>query len=649
MCGFAGFIDPRLASSDDRLQQVAAQMNARIAHRGPDAAGAWSDAQFGVALGHRRLAIMDLSPAGQQPMCSHCGRYVMIFNGEVYNHHQLRTRLAAEGVTPVWRGHSDTEVMLEAIAHWGVEAAITHFNGMFAFALWDRKLNCLTLARDRLGEKPLSYGWVQGVFFFASTVDACRAHPDFIAEIDPSVQALFLRYGSVPAPYNIFKGMHKLLPGQLLTLSYEDIQLKRAPNAHYYWHPRLRVEQALQQPFVGSDAQAIDALDTLLKDAVALRMEADVPLGAFLSGGFDSSLVAALMQGASAQQVQTFSIGFDAAKFDETVHARAVAKHLQTAHTELFVTAQDALEVIPKLVDIYDEPFADASAMPTYLVSKLTRQHVTVALSGDGGDELFGGYGHYATGEKLWNLVGGNLPSLLSLGAGALHSLPPSLLNRFGGLVGKPNVGDQLAKLGDLLPYFDTHSNAYRGLVSHWRDMKALMPEVQEPITLLTGLEALPSGDWTMDALMQYLDMRTYMSDDILTKVDRASMAVSLEGRIPLLDHRVAEFAWSLPQHMKRRAGVGKWILKELTYRYIPRAIMDRPKQGFAVPLAQWLRGDLRDWAESLLTVERLEALGLNAVLVRRAWQAHLSGQRDFKTPLWTVLMLLQFQQHNVS
>jgi asparagine synthase (glutamine-hydrolysing) len=378
-------------------------------------------------------------------------------------------------------------------------------------------------------------------------------------------------------------------------------------------------------------------------DAVNIRMEADVPLGAFLSGGFDSSIVVALMQAQSSRKVRTFSIGFDDAKFNESEHARAVANHLGTEHTEMMITAQDALNVIPKLSSIYDEPFADSSAMPTYLVSKLTREHVTVALSGDGGDELFGGYGHYAMGAKLWHNLGGNQQALLNLGAGALHTLPPALLNKVGGLVGKGNLGDQLGKLADLLPYLNKQDNAYRGLVSHWRDMHALMPDVVEPKTLLSGLEALPVGLSDMAQTIQYLDMRTYMSDDILTKVDRASMAVSLEGRIPLLDHRVAEFAWSLPQNMKRRDGVGKWILKELTYKKIPRAIMDRPKQGFAVPLVDWLRGDLRDWAESLLQANKLSAQGLNTKLVRNAWQAHLSGSRDFKTPLWTVLMLMAF------
>ena len=643
MCGLAGFIHPKAVQTDAQLRQQVALMNEAISARGPDSAGAWSDATQGVALGHRRLAIMDLSPAGEQPMLSHCGRYVMVFNGEVYNHHQLRRQLESEGVCVSWRGHSDTEVMLAAIAHWGVEHAVTQFNGMFAFALWDRKHNSLTLARDRLGEKPRSYGWVNGIFFFASTLDACRAHPEFEAKIDPSVQALYLRHGQVPAPYSIFKGMRKLLPGQLLVLAKHDLEQAHLPMTHYYWQPRSIVEQALSHPFQGSEQEAIDELDRLLKDAVAMRMEADVPLGAFLSGGFDSSLVVALMQQASPQQVNSFSIGFDDARFNEAEHARAVAKHLQTAHTELLVTAQDALSVIPRLSAIYDEPFADSSAIPTYLVSQLTRKQVTVALSGDGGDELFGGYSHYATGERLWNLIGGNLPALLSLGSKALTRFPPNLVNRAGALLGKPNAGDQLAKVADLLPYFDTHANAYRGLVSHWRDLSALMPGVSEPLTLLTGLEAIPGGLVEMDEIMQYLDMRTYMSDDILTKVDRASMAVSLEGRIPLLDHRVAEFAWRLPRHFKRRDGVGKWILKELTYRYIPKAIMDRPKQGFAVPLASWLRGELRDWAESLLTMERLEALGLNGVLIRQAWQAHLSGQRDYKTPLWTVLMLVSF------
>jgi asparagine synthase (glutamine-hydrolysing) len=647
MCGFAGFLDPKLTRSDERLTTLVRDMNCAITPRGPDSAGEWTDAYSGIALGHRRLSIMDLSPAGHQPMLSACGRYVMIFNGEVYNHHAIRAELAAAGVSPAWRGHSDTEVMLAAIAHWGLDGALSRFNGMFAFALWDKEAKTLTLARDRMGEKPLSYGWVNGIFFFASTLDACRAHPDFNASIDPQTQALFLRYGNVPAPYTIFKGMKKLLPAQVLTLTPADTAKKQCPQPRYYWHPQQMVEQACANPFTGSDADAIGALESLLMDAVNIRMEADVPLGAFLSGGFDSSIVVALMQAQSSRKVRTFSIGFDDAKFNESEHARAVANHLGTEHTEMTITAQDALNVIPKLSSIYDEPFADSSAMPTYLVSKLTREHVTVALSGDGGDELFGGYGHYATGSKLWHNLGGNPQALLNVGAGALHTLPPSILNKVGGLVGKGNLGDQLGKLADLLPYLNTQDNAYRGLVSHWRDMNALMPGVVEPKTLLSGLEALPTGLQDMAQTMQYLDMRTYMSDDILTKVDRASMAVSLEGRIPLLDHRVAEFAWSLPQNMKRRDGVGKWILKELTYKHIPRAIMDRPKQGFAVPLADWLRGDLRDWAESLLQADKLSAQGLNAKLVRNAWQAHLSGSRDFKTPLWTVLMLMAFVEKN--
>lgn len=646
MCGFAGFIDPKLKRSDARLQSLVKEMNQMIAPRGPDAAGEWTDAYFGIALGHRRLAIMDLSPAGQQPMHSECDRYVIIFNGEVYNHHQIRAELAQEKVSIRWRGTSDTEVMLASIAHWGVETAVQKFNGMFAFALWDKTQRTLTLARDRMGEKPLTYGWVNGVFFFASTLDACRIHPDFNAEINPDTQALFLRHGNVPAPYTIYKGMHKLMPGQLLKLSEAVIQAKYLPEAQYYWNPAEKIQTALSNPFISSELDALNQLDQLVTDAVGLRMEADVPLGAFLSGGFDSSLVVALMQKQSAQRVKSFSIGFHEAAFNESEHARAVANHLGTEHTELMVSAKDALAVIPQLNDIYDEPFADSSALPTYLVSKLTREQVTVALSGDGGDELFGGYGHYATGEKAWNSFGGNSRALLTLGSNALHTLPVGLVNQMGKLIHKPNLGDQVSKLADLLPYLGTQANAYRGLVSHWRDLSLLMPSATEPPTLLTGLENLPAKLKEMTPTMQYLDMRSYMSDDILTKVDRASMAVSLEGRIPLLDHRVVEFAWSLPQHLKRRDGVGKWILKELTYRYIPQSIMDRPKQGFAVPLADWLRGELRDWAESLLQADKLDAQGLNAKLVRKVWQAHLSGQRDFKTPLWTILMLMAFMEH---
>lgn len=653
MCGIVGYIDRSLEHPDKTLTA----MMHRIAHRGPDNSGTWFDREHGVGLGHLRLSIVDLSPLGHQPMLSHSGRYAMVFNGEVYNFQSLMAELKSLGHT--FRGHSDTEIMLAAFEAWGVDAAIRRFNGMFAFALWDRHEAVLTLVRDRLGVKPLYYGWSGQGFLFASELKAFYPHPGFRAEINRDGVGLVLQYGYIPVPHTIFRGMYKLPPGTSVRLSRAD--LEAGPELFWphadgdatrlhpvrYWSVLEAYHRAHVHPFRESPAAAVDELERLLTDAVGCRMIADVPLGAFLSGGVDSSVVVALMQKQSSQPVKTFSIGFHESEYNEATHAREVAKHLGTDHTELYVTPQEAQAVIPRLPTIYDEPFADSSQIPTFLVSKLARQRVTVSLSGDGGDELFGGYNRYLWAEGVWKLmkwaprpvriVLGEALSLLSptqwnqLFKMATALLPASLQMR--------SPGEKVYKLIELLGV-RTGQQLYQRVMSHWQRVEALVPGFVVPrVAMNTGMGQLPGGD-LVDAMM-YLDMVSYLPDDILTKVDRATMAVALEGREPLLDYRLLEFAWRLPQSLKLRAGKGKWILRQVLYRHVPEALIDRPKMGFAVPVDAWLRGPLREWAESLLSDSALRSHGfLLPEPVRAKWAEHLSGARDWQYYLWNVLML---------
>ena len=641
MCGISGFLDTSRRRGTEELRDIVLGMANTLRHRGPDDFGAWVDAATGIALGHRRLSILDLSPLGHQPMHSASGRYALSFNGEIYNFRALRSELEDLGHT--FRGHSDTEVMLACFSQWGVHQAVKRFNGMFAFALWDREERLLHLARDRFGEKPLHYGWLGKTFVFASELKAVRAHPDFEADIDRDVLALYFRYGYIPAPYSIYRGVSKVLPGTVLTIAPET---GSHPTVTPYWSVRAVAEQGSANPFTGTETEAVARLDELLRDAVKLRMEADVPLGAFLSGGVDSSTIVALMQAQSAEPVRTFSIGFHEAAYNEAPYAKAVATHLGTTHTELYVTPEEAMAVIPRIPTLYDEPFGDPSQIPTFLVSQLARRDVTVSLSGDAGDELFAGYATYFWGLRTWRLIGWMPRSLRALSAGGLTTLSPasweSLFRTIEPICPKrlrgQNVGLRLKKLADLLSA-DCAETLIRGLVTHWDTPGSLVVGASEPPTPLTDRTQWANLPDLLQRMM-YTDAIMYLPDDILVKVDRASMGVSLEARVPLLDHRVAEFAWQLPVSMKIRDGRGKWILRQLLSQYVPTALIDRPKMGFGVPIGTWLRGPLKEWAETLLDEKRLKDQGLlNPDLIRDKWGEHLSGKVNWKDSLWIALM----------
>lgn len=635
MCGFAGALRST-AGRDDLLQSLQAMCDSMV-HRGPDDQGIWADAKHGVGLGHRRLSIVDLSPEGHQPMHSASGRYVIVFNGEIYNYPELRTELETlgerEGAALRWRGHSDTEIMLAAFERWGIEPSLKKFSGMFAFALWDRQENILHLARDRLGEKPLYYGWNGEVFLFGSELKALRAHPAWRGEIDRDALALYLRHNYIPAPFSIYRGIHKLTPGAWISL--RPGETGRLPAEKLYWSPRAAAEFGVANPFSGDEEEALNELERLLLRSVRGQMVADVPLGAFLSGGFDSTAVVALMQAQSAQPVKTFTIGFHERQFNEAEHAKAVAAHLGTEHTELYVTPEQAMAVIPRLPALYDEPFADSSQIPTFLVSELARRHVTVSLSGDGGDELFCGYKRYFQAPAIWSKLDRTPPALRRGLAGALTALPPQFWNR---LAPERKPGDKLFRLADLLR-LETPESLYLSLISQWKTPSAMVPGSREPATVYNDpARWADTGDFVRR--MMYMDMVGYLPDDILVKVDRAAMGVSLETRVPFLDHAVVEFAWRLPMSLKRRGPEGKWILRRLLDRYVPRSLMDRPKMGFGVPIDQWLRGPLRDWAETWLSADTLRAQGyLDPAPIRQKWDEHLAGRRDWSYYLWTVLM----------
>lgn len=644
MCGFAGFLSGAWPADAAPLRLKA--MTDAIAHRGPDSEGQWLDADAAIALGHRRLSIVELSAAGAQPMQAASGRYVLAFNGEVYNHLDLRAELEQAGRAPAWRGHSDTETLLAGFDAWGIRATVERAVGMFAFAVWCRQTRTLTLARDRLGEKPLYYGW-QGtgraaVFLFGSELKALRAHPAFGAHINRDALCLFMRHNNVGGSHSIYEGVHKLLPGSLLTVS----QAAPEPVVQTYWSAAAVAEQGVARPFAGSAAQAVDALEVLLKDAVHRQMAADVPLGAFLSGGIDSSTVVALMQAQASRPVKTFSIGFHEAGYNEAVHAKAVAQHLGTEHTEMYVTPDQAQAVIPRLPQLYDEPFADSSQVPTFLVSQLARQHVTVSLSGDAGDELFCGYKRYPLTSSMWQRLSAVPMPLRRSAAWALTRLSPQSLNRIAGHTPLArrwaNVGDKLHKGAGVMTA-QSAGQLYTRMISGWLYPEQVVLGGTEPQTVLNGLEPALAGLSDVERMMA-LDLLTYLPDDILTKVDRAAMGVSLETRVPFLDHRVVEFAWQLPMQYKLRcenhSTTTKWALRQVLFRHVPRALIERPKMGFGVPIDSWLRGPLRPWAEDLLSESRLQREGyFNPAPIRQKWAEHLSGQRNWQHPLWCVLM----------
>lgn len=646
MCGIAGFLGANQLHSKEEQTVLLKRMTDKIVARGPDDAGHWCDSEHGIGLGHRRLSIIDLSPAGHQPMHAASGRYAIVFNGEIYNHLLLRRQLECDERAPAWRGHSDTETLLAGFDVWGIQGTIERAIGMFAIAVWDRETHTLTLARDRIGEKPLYYGW-QGsgsnaVFLFGSELKALRAHPAFEDVIDRGALSLQLRHNYIPAPYSIYKGVSKLPPGCLLTVSMRQ----REPKVWSYWSGLQEAEYGTKNPFKWEPEQSVDELESLLKDAVRAQMMADVPLGAFLSGGVDSSTIVALMQAQSSRPVKTFSIGFHEKGFNEAEYAKAVARHLGTDHTELYVTADQAMAVIPQLQSIYDEPFSDSSQIPTYLVSQLARQHVTVSLSGDAGDELFCGYNRYQMTSKLWNKLNMAPLPIRRLAAKGITSVPVGDWNKFAGNMGSllpssmklANPGDKLHKGAGVMSS-ESLEALYLGLVSHWDDPAAVVIGGHEPPTILTDKEQFSSSLGGIERMMA-LDMLTYLPDDILVKVDRAAMSVSLETRVPFLDHRVVEFAWRLPQSVKLRDGVSKWVLRQVLYRHVPKALIERPKMGFGVPIGEWLRGPLRDWAESLLDETRLHNEGFfRPAGVRKKWEEHLSGRRNWQYHIWDVLM----------
>ncbi len=614
-------------------------MAATLHHRGPDDLGVWVDDQGVIALGHTRLSVLDLSTSGHQPMESTCGRYVLVYNGEIYNHQRIRRLLEAEDGFSQWRGHSDTETLLACLSCRGVEDTLRIIQGMFAFAVWDRQQDTLYLARDRMGEKPLYYGWQGNCFIFGSELKALKAHPAFTATIDRGALALLLRYNYVPGPYSIYAGIRKLPPGSFLKLGIAEQAANACPDATPYWSLAEVTRRGVGERFRGTEAEALDLLEETLGTAIDDQMLSDVPLGFLLSGGIDSSLVCALARGLHSQPIRTFSIGFEDGTYDESGYARKVAAHLGSTHTEMVISPEDALDLIHGLPTIYDEPFADSSQLPTLLVMTLVRQHVTVALSGDGGDELFGGYNRYRYAPGLWRRLSRLPGPARKLLAACLTALPADLTNRLSGTLGIAQFGDKAHKLGKRLGHFEIIDDFYLSLLTEWPDAAGLVPGAQTPRTLLDEQAAWPSTA-SPEERMMLLDGLTYLPDDILTKVDRAAMAVSLETRTPFLDRRVIELAWRLPLEMKIREGQGKYLLSRLLGRHVPPALFERPKMGFGIPLDQWLRGPLRDWAEELLREHRILGEGyLNPGPIRKAWGDHLSGRSNHGYRLWSVLM----------
>lgn len=639
MCGVVGFLDSRVMRYEPLT--VVRNMADRLEHRGPDDFGEWCDPVAGVFLGHRRLAIIDCSSGGHQPMVSRSGRYVVSYNGEIYNHQLLRYELECAGQH--FCSRSDTEILLGAIEKWGITAAVTRLVGMFAFAVWDRESRVLTLARDRLGEKPFYYGVQGSALIFASELKALRAHPYWEGRLSREALTQYMRYGYVPAPNSIYQDVYKLPAGATVSIPASEIGGDVAPIE--YWSAREEFAKGKASRLDLTDAEAVAWLDKLLRDAIAGQMISDVPLGAFLSGGIDSSIVVALMQAHSDRPVMTFSIGLLDAGFNESHEAKAVAQHLGTEHTEFQLGTDEAREVIPQLPLIYDEPFADSSQIPTYVVARLTRQSVKVALSGDGADEVFGGYNRHVWAPAAWERVRHIPPALRGLCQRMLHSVSPRSYDCAASALGKllPRrfgarlVGNKVHKFADLLTA-SSQQEMYRNLTSLWQNPASLVRNRSEPAN-----ENLNRGIMDPDSFSEHMmlwDLVEYLPGDILTKVDRAAMAVSLETRAPFLDHRVIEFSARLPLSMKIREGKGKWLLRQLLYRYVPRKLVDRPKMGFGIPIGDWLRGPLRGWAEDLLDPDVVSQQGyLNPTPIQQAWASHLSGKKDNEYALWNVLM----------
>jgi len=656
MCGITGVIEATGRSEGERTECIE-RMTAALHHRGPDAGDTWLGE--GVALGHRRLAIVDLSEAGAQPMHSACGRYVIVYNGEIYNHADLRRDLERAGAAPNWRGHSDTETLLAGIAHWGLDETLRRGKGMFALALWDRRTRALSLARDRMGEKPLYWGWAGRALVFGSEIKSLRPHPGFEGALCRIAMREYFQYSYVPAPRSIHRDVYKLEPGCILEIAgpppappsgplrpgdrHETLSIRR------YWSLHEELEEG-GEALIDDEEAALASLDGALRGAIGRQMLADVPVGAFLSGGIDSSLIVALMQAQSARPVRTFTIGFEEAAFNEAPYAAAVAKHLGTDHTEMTVTQADALDVIPNLPTLYDEPFADSSQIPTHLVCKAARSEVTVALSGDAGDELFGGYNRYFWGPRIWNRIDWMpLPVRRMLG-GAVGAVPVRAWDGLGAAVARTGSrfaisrpGDKAHKLARWMRTVRDVDDLYRSIVTDWAGT-VVVPGSPPAPTLLDDPMPGRFADDPAGRMMVH-DMRTYLPDDILCKVDRAAMGVSLETRVPFLDIDVMRVASRLPPAMKIRGGQGKWALRQLLHRHVPKDLIERPKVGFGIPVGEWVRGPLRPWAEELLADRTLVEEGfLDPEPIARVWDDHVSGRRDWTPRIWSVLMLQAWQ-----
>lgn len=634
MCGFSGFISPSLPLEKGR--DILTRMGNTLMMRGPDEEGIWQSADSGVGLVHRRLAVIELGPGGRQPMVSRSGRYVLIFNGEIYNHKAIRSELAISGVA--FRSHSDTEVLLTALEHWGAKRTLKYCIGMFAFALWDREERKLLLARDRFGEKPLYYGWQGRSFLFGSTLHALRQHPDWQARLNKDALSLLVTYDYIPAPQSIYEGIRKLLPGTWLELVWNDSGWKE--HTETYWSALEVANQASATPFTGSFEDATEALEGLIRGGLKGQMLADVPLGAFLSGGIDSSTVVALMQLESSRPVRTFTIGFDSPDYDESPAAAAVARHLGTNHTTYALSKPDVLDLIPRMPSMYDEPFADASQLPTALVSQVARREVTVALSGDGGDEIFGGYNRYVLGEKI-RRYRQRIPLLARrIAASGILAISPSTWDSLLGLLPVSRQlrhgGEKLHKLAAVISA-DGERDMYDRMTTFWLDGLPISKPRERDMDLEN---AVWSSAYPFQEKMMLSDTLSYLPDDILVKVDRAAMGFSLETRAPFLDHRLFEFAWSIPLSYRIRGKQGKSLLREILYRHVPRELIERPKTGFSLPIGDYLRGPLREWAESLLSEKRLSQEGyFDVARVRAVWEQHLSGKVNRQYDIWSVLM----------
>jgi asparagine synthase (glutamine-hydrolysing) len=642
MCGIAGFWDSSQANSSIELRSTIHRMTDSLYHRGPDDSGIWLSPEDGIALGHRRLSILDISPLGHQPMLSADERYIIVFNGEIYNFLELRKQL--ENTGHKFKGNSDTEVMLACFSQWGIQPAVQKFHGMFAFALWDKQEKRLHLGRDRAGEKPVYYGLVNNCLVFGSELKSITTFPGWKGKIDRNALSLYMRYCYVPDPHSIYQNIYKLSPGCILTINYNNIL--NLPIPEHYWMAQTVAMSGKKQVFTGSDTEATNRLDKLLHHTISQQMLSDVPIGAFLSGGIDSSTIVAIMQSESNTPIKTFTIGFNDDIYNEAIYAKAVANHLNTSHTELYVSPEEISDVIPKLPHIYDEPFADSSQLPTFLVSQLARQHVTVSLSGDAGDELFGGYNRYVWAPQIWKKIG-NVPLsvrlalqniILSLTPQAWNHIFKSLSPIIPSKLRQVNPGDKLHKLANVLST-NSRSSLYRQLSSQWTNPEQIVLNSFESKTIMTNQEEWPDID-SYPEWMMCMDLLSYLPGDILTKIDRAAMSTSLETRVPFLDQNIIEFAWQLPLSMKIRNGESKWLLRQVLYKYVPRELIERPKMGFGIPISDLIRTSLRDWAEDLLSVTSLKSSGcLNDTLIRQKWEEHLSGKRNWQYHLWNILI----------